>query len=183
MNTFKMPAKQYSNPIPRRIERSSSSIFKSSSPIIQKKEYIIKECEFPEMTIKNCEEKKKRDETLNYKEASLKETSNVIEWKREKGWHYLYKNKNGHFIKEYVPLKEYNDEKNIHEEMNIAIEKMQDNWNLYKKRYIELHGEDEYENTYEMKNYEHMPDYYFDEELDFEEDISDDDYYEEWNNY
>ena len=67
--------------------------------------------------------------------------------------------------------------------MNIAIEKMQDNWNLYNKRYIELHGEDEYENTYEMKNYEHMPDYYFDEEFELEEETSDDDYYEEWNNY
>ena len=183
MNIFKtMPPKQYSTPRPRHVNKNEGiSTFKSPEIIqVVKKEYIKKESDFPEL---NTEIKKNGDisSELNYKKASLKETPKVLCEIKKKGWYYIYKNENKELIREYVEKNEIEKEYelDVHEEMNIAIQKMQYNWNNYKETYIELYGEDVYEYMHKMPNYEHIPDYY--EEEYSEEEYSEEEY--EYDNY
>lgn len=182
MNVFKTAPKQYSAP-KRAYKNESVSILRSEFKEVVKKEYIMKENHFPEL---NSGIKKGQPEAspihseLNYKNASLKEIPKVVdEWKKQKGWHYISQNENREVIKEYIGDSEIEYEPTIHEEMNMAIQKMEYNWNDYKEKYIELYGEDVYEIMHEMVNYEHIPDYYEDESN--EEDFDDEEY--DYENY
>lgn len=161
--------------------------FNNSKLFIQEeKKFNLNELYFPELG--NSETKKENNKYLetkdktNYAEVSKKEVEIITNKKYiQPGWSVIYKNEHGNLMiengekTENQIIRERN-EKLLSNITNNVFNKLVENWEKYKAEFIDIYGEDEYEKTYLMPNYENMPEPEY-EEFDNEDIDENDSYY------
>lgn len=130
----------------------------------KKVEVKLTEADFPDLVDKVSE---KEECKLNFKDAYMKEAVEEIEEIEEDypplpGW-TRYRVKDGIVIVDgEIPKREEEDYtmEEYHYDATQIFSCLINRWNDYKKKYNELHGEEEYERIHSMPNYES----FFDEE-------------------
>lgn len=127
----------------------------------KKVEVKLTEADFPDLVDKVSE---KEECKLNFKDAYMKEAVEEIEedYPPLPGW-TRYRVKDGIVIVDgEIPKREEEDYtmEEYHYDATQIFSCLINRWNDYKKKYNELHGEEEYERIHSMPNYES----FFDEE-------------------
>jgi hypothetical protein len=163
---------------------SSSTKKTQHDPFIQKREPIVNlnQRDFPDLVSNTTQLlDKEPKKSLDYKGASLmNDGDDVEEEKKQPGWTYLTMDKNRKIqIESYKIHPKYITKSNKEPTWRTILGQLVTSWEKYKENYIELYGEDCYNDMYEMPRDDYK--YYHDDD-DYNDEISsvdEQDYYDE----
>jgi hypothetical protein len=164
---------------------SSTKKTQQKDPFIKKREPVINfnRDDFPDLVNHNTSLlEKEPKKSLDYKGASLIHDDKPQEEEKQPGWTYITMDKNRNIqIENYKVRSKYISQYNKEPTWSNILSHLVMSWDKYKEKYIQLYGEDCYNNMYEMPNDDYK---YYDDDDENKDDISsgdEQDYYDENN--
>ena len=154
-----------------------------SDPFIKKRNPLVNfnQDDFPDLASNTTQLlDKEPKQSLDYKGASLMNDDDTQEEKKQPGWTYLTMDKNRKIqIENYKIHPKYMIKPNKDPTWCTILGQLVTSWERYKQQYIELYGEDCYNDMYEMPRDDYK---YYEDEDDYNDEISsadEKDYYDE----